>query len=296
MTLILALAGLPVFLYFIALHAVSSKEEVCGSSFPVGLSHHEIRVVEPWNLRWKSVSEGKRWRRSCCSGFARSHILKRLHHPIYDFAIPSQSGLHFLPFFCPSLPLVSSVWELEGWANCQPQTWHRDSSPPINALFPSLSSSRQALSKVFCQSTAAKAEPRLDIAGVSWRSGSKKQKKDTGTEHLERWLLRDRESKGESVTAKKKSWDRMWWCGAGGGGGTLRRCIKVRRTHLCDKRWEAGQWWKETMLVNKAEQMSRWWWMSDSEKTGPAWAAAPALSERANASRATSTLIIHQPR
>lgn len=80
------------------------------------------------------------------------------------------------------------------------------------------------------------------------------------------------------------------------GGRTLRRCIKVRGRHLCDKRWEAGQWWKETMLVNKAEQMSRWWWMSDSEKTGPAWAAAPALSERANASHATSTLIIHQPR
>lgn len=143
-------------------------------------------------------------------------------------------GCIFRLFFCPSLTLVSSVWELEGWANCQPQTWHRDSSPPINALFPSLSSSRQAHSKVFCQSErAAKAEPRLNIAGVSWRSGSKKKKKKFKKRYRDgaSWKMAP-----ERPRAKASLWQVGIECGAVGqeGGRTLRRCIKVRGRHLCD--------------------------------------------------------------
>lgn len=102
---------------------------------------------------------------------------------------------------------------------------------PINALFPSLSSSRRALSKVFCQSAAAKAEPRLNIAGVSWHSSSKK---DTGTEHLERLLLRDGESKGEALTARKKLGSNVLMWGRR-RKRTLQRCVKVHGRHL----WQA---------------------------------------------------------
>lgn len=194
--------------------------------------------------------------------FAWSHDvneLKWLHHPIYCTAT---HWLRFLLSFPARLqhssPLCGS-WRLE--PTVKPQTWRRDSSPSSMPSLPHCLPPDGPPLKFSVRAATVKAERRLNTAGVSGCGSGKKKKRQGDGASWKTAPERRREQRRSSDGGKKKG-DRMCRCRVEVDAAEMRRGV-------CVKRWEAGRWWKETMLVNKAEQVSGWWWMSDGEKTGP---------------------------